>query len=70
MSNLRLAYDADDYIKTKIRVLYTSDDGLRVYDFEAEKEADIEFDGIVGEYSRISGDEYTIIVHRESLFYI
>lgn len=70
MSNLRLAYDSNDYLKISIRVLYSTYHGIRAYDLTQDKEADITFGGIVGEYSTISGHEYPITVHRDYIKYI
>jgi len=66
MNNLRLAYDEDDYIKMKIRVLYTSGNSFVVYDFDSQNEIEIQIEGIVGGYSCITGDEYNITVHKDN----
>lgn len=66
MNNLRLAYDENDYIKMRIRVLYSAGNSFVVYDFDSQDEIEIQIGGIVGGYSCISGDEYDITVHKNS----
>ena len=65
-SNLRLAYDENDYLKMRIRVLYSAGDRFVVYDFDSQNEIEIEIEGVVGGYSCISGDEYELTVHKGS----
>lgn len=55
MSNLKLVYNADDYIKMNIRVLYRTGNSFVAYDFDSQKEVEIKIAGIVGGYSCISG---------------
>lgn len=68
MSNLSLVYDADDYIKARVRVLYTTGGSIVVYDMTNETEAEISIQGISGGYSTISGDEYDVEVLKNSYF--